>query len=268
MSAVNLDAQWSPSPQLREDIAENRVDIAVRFAHVTVLRAGTRVLDDVTFEIPRGSTVALLGPSGAGKTTAIEVGLAIRHIDSGAVRLLGLMPGVAVASGRVGAMLPSSGLPSGVRVGELLRFVRVLHDAPLRVDDLIDRAGLESLLDRWTDRLSDSEAQQLRFALALAGDPDLLLLDEPGAGLDSRARDALRRNMQRLKEEGRTVLLATRSGEDAAPIADRVLLLERGRLIGEGDVNAMRSRLAAYEPVMGGDAPVLLSAPAHAPGQP
>ncbi len=266
-SAANLDVHWPPRLDARDDFAQDRSDIAVRFAHVAVLHAGTRVLDDVTFEIPRGWTVALRGPSGAGKTTAIEAGLAVRPFVSGVIRLLGLEPGVAVASGRVGAMLSSSGLPSGARVGELLRFVRTLHRAPLPLDDLVDRAGLESLLNRSTDRLSGSEAQQLRFALALAGDPDLLFLDEPGAGLDSRARDALRRNMQRLKEEGRTVLFATRSGEDASPSADRVLLLERGRLIGEGGVDAMRTRLAARAPVTGDDALVLLSAAAGAPGR-
>ena len=252
----------------RKEKPLDRIDRAVRFDHVTVLRAGMRVLDDVTFEVPTGSTVSLVGPSGAGKTTAIEVGMAVRRVDSGVVRLLGLEPGVAIASGRVGVMISSAGLPSGVRVGELVRFVRSLHDAPLPLEDLIDRAGLQSRLDCSTDRLSDSEVQQLRFALALAGDPDLVFLDEPGVGLDGPARDALRTNLQRLKAEGRTVLLATRYGEVAAPSADGVLLLERGRLIGEDMVDGMRSRLTEHEPVIDCDGLVQLSMAAGAPGRP
>lgn len=265
MKTAGLDARRPPGPEVREDFAEDRTDIAVRFDHVTVLRAGRRVLDDLTFEVPRGTTVALVGPTGAGKTTAIEVGMAVRRCDSGVIRLLGLEPGVAIASGRVGAMLSSAGLPSGVQVGELVRFVRSLHDAPLPLDDLIDRAGLQLRVSRSTDRLSDSEVQQLRFALALAGDPDLVFLDEPGANLDSWARDALRTNLQRLKEEGRTVLLATRDGEVAVPSVDRVLLLDRGRLSGEGSVDGMRSRLATNAPIMGNARAALGGA--GAPGQ-
>jgi ABC-2 type transport system ATP-binding protein len=250
MSGADVDppwptSLWPTSPDVRRGSASDRVDIAVRFAHVTVFRSAQRVLDDVTFDIPHGSTVALLGPAGAGKTTAIEVGLGVRRVDSGTIRVLGLEPGVAVAAGRVGVMLSSAGLPSGVRVGELLRFVRALHEAPLPVDDLVDRAGLESLLDRSTDRLSDTEAHQLRFAMAVAGDPDLVFLDEPGAGLDARAREVLRTNMKRLKDEGRTVLIATRYGEDTATSADRVLLLEGGRLRVEREVRVTRARLVS-----------------------
>jgi ABC-2 type transport system ATP-binding protein len=156
-----------------------------------VLQAGRPVLDDVTFEVPRGSTVALLGPPGAGKTTVIEVGLALRNIDGGVVRVLGFEPEIAVASGRVGVVLSSSGLPSGARVSELLHLVRVLHDAPLPVDDLIDRAGLASLLDCMTDRLTRSQGQQLRFALALAGERVAVLLLVPAAGHDGQARGVL-----------------------------------------------------------------------------
>lgn len=268
MRAAGLDAGRSPHLDGHMDVAEDRIDMAVRFTRVTVLRRGRRALDDVTFEIPRGCMAALLGPPGAGKSTAIEVGLAVRRLDSGVVRLLGLEPRVAIAAGRVGAMLSSTGLPSGARVDELLRFVRALHRAPLPVDDLIDRAGLESLLGRSTDRLSDGQAQQLRFALALAGDPDLLLLDDPDAGLRPEARTALWANMERLKEEGRTILVATRNGEDATSTADRILLFDRGRLAGEEDLGATRPRPAAPGGGGTGDRPPVNPAPAAAPERP
>ena len=230
--------------------AAGRADaFAIEFIHVAAHRAGKLVLDDLTLEVQRGSTVALLGPSGAGKATAIEIALAIRGVESGVVRVLGMEPTMAVASGRVGALLPLRH-PSGTRVVELLQLFRALHDAPLALDDLVDRAGLAAVLDRATDRLSAAEAQQLRFALAVAGDPDVVLLDEPFDGLHAGAREALGRNLQRLRTEGRTVLLATRDGEVAASSADRVLLIEGGRLTGEADPDVMPARLAAHEPVV------------------
>jgi ABC-2 type transport system ATP-binding protein len=244
------------------------VDTAVSYLHVTVVQAGHRLLDDVTFEVSRGITVALLGPPGAGKTTAIETGLGIRPLDGGTIRLLGQEPEAAIASGRVGAVLPSLGLPSGARVGQLLDFARVLHDAPLPVDDLVDRAGLGSLMGRPTDRLSRSEAQQLMFALALAGDPDLLFLDEPAAHLDLQARSALWRNLERLTGEGRTLLLATRDPDVAASRADHVIMLEGGRLGGEGDVEATRARLADRGPASHGSRPAPLDTRAGARGDP
>jgi ABC-2 type transport system ATP-binding protein len=215
--------------------------LAIEFIHVTAHREGKRVLDDLTLAVRRGSTVALLGPSRAGKSTAIEIALAIRDVEGGVVRILGMEPGIAVASGRLGALLPLRH-PGGTRAFELLQLFRALHDAPLPLDDLVDRAGLASFLNRATDRLSTSEAQQLRFALALSGDPDVLLLDEPFHGLDAGAREALGRNLERLRTEGRTVLLATRDGEVAASSADRVLLIEGGRLTGEADPDVTRSR--------------------------
>ncbi len=217
----------------REDTSEEGIGTAISFAHVTVVCDRRRLLDDLTFEVPLGVTVALLGPPGAGKTTAIETGLGVRRIDGGVIRLLGLGPAVAIASGRVGAALSSWGLPGGARVRELLGFVRALHHAPLSMDDLVDRAGLESLMDRPTDRLSLSQARRLRFALALAGDPDLLFLDDPDRDLDLQALGDLRTNLERLRDEGRTLLLATRDADLAASSADRVIVLERGRLRGE-----------------------------------
>ena len=256
---------WAQRGSPRDESAPRADAPAIEFVHVTAHRDGQRALDDVTLEILRGATVALLGPSGAGKSTAVEIGLAVRRADSGVVRVLGMEPAIAVASGRVGALLPVS-LPSGTRVGELLSFFRALHDAPLPVDDLVERGGVGSVLDRTTDRLSKCEAQRLRFALALAGDPDVVLLDEPGDGLDPDAREALGTNLRRLRTEGRTVLLATRHGEVAASSADRVLLIEGGRLTGEADPDVMRLRLAAHRPVLD-RRPARPSGPVAAPGQ-
>ena len=213
-------------------------DTALSFSGVTVTHDGRRILDDLTFTVRRGSMVAITGPDGAGKTTAIEIALGIHHVERGAIRLLGLDPSSAVASGRVGALLASSGFPDGARVGDLLRVVRTIHAAPLPMVDLVARTGLDRLIDRPVDRLSAGEAQQLRLAVAVAGDPDILLLDEPFAGLDVRAQRIVHVNLERFRQEGRTVVIATNRLEAAAGLVDGILHLDHGRL---RDVRAVGS---------------------------
>src|SRR6185312_11585926 len=115
----------------------------------------------------------------------------------------------AIASGRVGSMLQSAGLPTAARVGELVDFARALYPSPLARDDLLARAGLEALAGRRVDSLSGGETQRVRFALAIAGDPDLLFLDEPTVAMDVESRQAFWRDMRALGEAGRTVLFAT-----------------------------------------------------------
>ena len=215
--------------QLEETAGVEGIDTAVRFTHVTVVRAGRRILDDVSFKVRRGSTVALTGPAGAGKSTVIEAALGLHRVDGGVIRLLGLDPRVAVASGRVGVALGSAGLPDDARVKDLLRFASAVRDAPLPLHDLVDRTGLAGILDRPANRLSPGQAQQLRLALAVAGDPDLIMLDEPFTGLDAQALAVIRANLERFRDEGRTVLIAAERVDPADTEVDRVLHLDHGR---------------------------------------
>ncbi len=116
--------------------------------------------------------MALAGLTGCGATMVIEAVLGLRPVDHGLVRVLGLEPAVAVASGRVGALVRPAGLPGGARVGEVVGFVRRLHPVPLSFDDLVARAGLEAILARPVDRLTGDEMGRVRLAVAMAGDPD------------------------------------------------------------------------------------------------
>ena len=145
----------------------------VGFSGVTRRYGATTALRDVDLRIDAGETVALLGPNGAGKSTAIGLMLGLLPPSSGQVQLLGDDPRVAVRGGRVGAMLQESGLPILTRVGELVQLVRGLSPRPMPFDDVIRRAGLSGLVDRRTESLSGGEAQRVRFAMAIAGDPDL-----------------------------------------------------------------------------------------------
>jgi len=214
---------------------------AVRFADVTRRFGDVTAIDGIDLDIRPGETVALLGPNGAGKSTAISMMLGLLRPTAGTVTTLALDPADAVASGRVGSILQTSGLPINVRVGELVDFARRLYPHPLPKEAVVERAGLTGLLDRATDTLSGGEAQRLRFAFAIAGDPDLVFLDEPTVAMDVEMRRAFWADMRRSADEGRTILFATHYLEEADQVADRVVLLDHGRIVADGSSREIRA---------------------------
>ncbi|HEX4214259.1 MAG TPA: ABC transporter ATP-binding protein [Candidatus Dormibacteraeota bacterium] len=219
------------------------VERAVSLRGLTKSFGSNHAVRGLDLEIERGSTVALLGPNGAGKSTTISMLLGLLEPDRGEVRILGKSPRRAVAEGLIGAMQQDAGLMQGVRVGELLDMVRHLYQRPLPMVELIESAGLESLLGRRADRLSGGQAQRLRFAMALAGDPSIIVLDEPTSAMDVDARHAFWRRMERLAEAGRTILFATHYLEEADAAADRVVVVAQGRVIADGSPAQIKSRL-------------------------
>jgi ABC-2 type transport system ATP-binding protein len=179
--------------------------------------------------------VALLGPNGAGKTTTMSILLGLRQADSGQARLFGSSPRRAAAHGQVGTMLQDNELMAGVGVGELLRFIRTLYPAPLDLAAVIDTADLGDLLRRRTDRLSGGQAQRVRFALAAAGNPALLVLDEPTAALDVQVRRDLWSALEdHAARHHTTVLFSTHYLEEADQHAERVVLIGAGHVIADG----------------------------------
>ena len=215
-----------PTPEPEAAAVEFR-GVERRFGEVVAL-AGI----DLTIE--PGTTVALLGPNGAGKSTAIGIMLGLDEPTAGSARTLGQGPRAAVASGRVGAMLQTTGLPAGLTVSELLGFARRLYPNPLAQRDLLDRAGLGAIGGRRTEALSGGESQRLRFALAIAGDPDLVFLDEPTVAMDVETRRGFWGDMRRSAAEGRTILFATHYLDEADEVADRIVVLDRGRIVADG----------------------------------
>jgi ABC-2 type transport system ATP-binding protein len=207
---------------------------AVDFERVAKSYGETKALDDVFLDIPLGQTVALLGPNGAGKSTAINLMLGLVTPSTGTVRILGLSPHDAVAGGRVGAMLQDAGLPVTARVDELIELIRGLYLYPLPGAEIVKRAGLAGLEKRAVDGLSGGEAQRVRYALALAGDPDLLFLDEPTVGMDVETRRAFWSDMHTLAADGRTILFATHYLDEADAVADRIIVLVHGRVVADG----------------------------------
>ena len=207
---------------------------AVNFAGVTKSYGEVRAVDRLDLSIHRGETVALLGPNGAGKTTTISMLLGLLPPDEGTVRLFGESPHEAVATGRVGSMLQEAGLPGNVKVGELVSFVRGLYPAPLPLEEVLATAGLEDLIGRRSDKLSGGQSARVRFALALAGDPDLLVLDEPTAAMDVESRRAFWKSMRSHAAGGRTILFSTHYLEEADANAGRIVVLAGGGIVADG----------------------------------
>ncbi|WP_306189478.1 MULTISPECIES: ABC transporter ATP-binding protein [unclassified Streptomyces] len=217
----------------------------VAFDQVTKSYGDVRAVDGLTLALHPGETVALLGPNGAGKSTTLDLLLGLKHADSGSVAVFGTSPREAIVAGRVGAMLQSGGLMEEVTVAELVRLACDLHPKRFKVDDVLTRAGIGQIADRKVNKLSGGQAQRVRFALATAGDSDLIVLDEPTTGMDVSARQAFWATMREQADQGRTVLFATHYLEEADAIADRVLVLHRGRLLADGTAAEIKAKAGA-----------------------
>ncbi|MFH8236317.1 ABC transporter ATP-binding protein [Streptomyces sp. NPDC018321] len=213
---------------------------AVSFSTAAKAYGAVRAVDGVDLEIARGETVALLGRNGAGKSTAIALLLGLCEPDTGTVELFGGPPDEAVRAGRVGAMLQEARAVPRVTVGELVTFVAGRYPAPLPVPQALELAGIAHLTGRRVDRLSGGQTQRVRFAVALAGNPDLLVLDEPTAALDVEARHAFWESMRTYARRGSTVLFSTHYLEEAEAHADRILVVDRGRIVADGTGEELR----------------------------
>jgi ABC-2 type transport system ATP-binding protein len=220
---------------------------AVLAAGLAKSYGSTVALAGLDLHVVPGETVALLGPNGAGKSTTIGLLLGLLSADRGQVRVYGRSPSLAVAGGLVGAMLQDAGLMPGVRVGELLTMVRGLYPRPLPLDELAALADLGSLLGRRVDRLSGGQAQRVRFAAAIAGDPLLLVLDEPTAAMDVQARRNFWTQIGHFAARGRTVLFATHYLQEADDAADRVVVIAGGRKIADSPPAAIKARFGGRQ---------------------
>jgi ABC-2 type transport system ATP-binding protein len=193
-----------------------------------------RALRNVNFTVRSGQVVALLGPNGAGKTTAVKLLLGLMQPNSGKTRVFGGDPTNPQNRMRTGAMLQVGRVPETLRVGEHIDLFSSYYPKPMPLAEVLTAAGLEKLRDRKFGDLSGGQRQRTLFALAICGDPDLLVLDEPTVGLDVEARRALWEEIRRLVERGKTVLLTTHYLEEADALADRIAVINQGTIIAEG----------------------------------
>jgi len=214
--------------------------------HVTKRYAnGVLALDDLSLTLRRGEIVALLGPNGAGKSTAVKLMMGLSSPTSGSVSIFGADPRQTAARLRTGVMLQIGTAPHMLRVREQVQLFRGYYPDPMPYADIVKAAGLSGIEDRFFVQLSGGQKQRMLFALALAGDPDILFLDEPTVGLDIEARRAMWAQIRSLAARGKTVLLTTHYLEEADALAHRIIVLNKGKLVCSGTPAEVKSLGAA-----------------------
>src|SRR5216684_152692 len=226
-------------------MSHNGTGSVVSFDNVSKHYGSLKAVDGLSLELRGGETVALLGPNGAGNSTSLDMLLALRKPTAGKIRMFGSDPYHAVKTGQVGAMLQSGGLMPEVTVRELVTLVAGLHPRPVPVATTLRRAGIESVADQRVDRLSGGQTQRVRFALAIAGECDLIVLDEPTTAMDVETRQRFWASMREEVAEGKTLLFATHYLEEADQAADRILVINRGRLLADGSPAEIKARAGA-----------------------
>ena len=205
---------------------------------------GRQALAGVDVQLSAGEITTLLGPNGAGKTTAIKIMLGLAAPTSGTALVFGGDPRRARNRVRTGAMMQIAKVPETLRVREHIRIFRSYYPHPMSHEATLAATGIEALEQRLFGTLSGGEKQRVMLALALCGNPDLLFLDEPTVGLDVDARHMLWSCIRDARAHGRAVLLTTHYLEEAEMLADRVVVLNHGRIIADGSVQEVRKRVA------------------------
>jgi len=215
--------------------------VILSFENVSKSYGSVRALDGVTFGVDRDEIVALLGPNGAGKTTAMEIATGLRKPDSGSVALFGGSPADTAVRRRLGCTPQETGFPDALRVDEILAFGSAHYEKPMNAAATLDAFGLSELAGRRVGTLSGGQARRLSLALAFAGDPELVVLDEPTTGLDVESRRRLW-DVVREKSGGRSVLFTTHYLEEAQALATRVIVIDSGRVLFDGGTDELRRR--------------------------
>ena len=196
---------------------------------------------DVDLTVRSGELLAVLGPNGAGKTTAIGMLTGLTRPTAGTATLFGRDPRGLDVRRRIGAMLQASGVPETLQVRELLTEFRAYYPAPLPVSRIVAAAGLDGLERRRFGDLSGGQQRRVLFGIALAGDPELVFFDEPTTGLDVEIRRSLWSTLRDLRASGRGVVLTTHYLEEADALADRIVVIDHGRIIADGSPTEIKS---------------------------
>ena len=224
--------------------AATATDTVISVLDLRKVYGDVRAVDGVSFEVKRGEIFGLLGPNGAGKTTTIEILEGLNKPDEGEVRVLDIdvrrEPGR--LKERIGVQLQSAALYPDLKVTELLDLFASFYARRRPTAELVTELGLDERATALTKTLSGGQRQRLSIALALVNDPELIFLDEPTTGLDPQGRRSLWEHIERLRGEGRTVLLTTHYMEEAESLCDRVAIMDHGKILELGTVSELISR--------------------------
>jgi len=240
-------------------------DSAMEVRNLRKIYGGTAAVDNISFEVARGEIFGLLGPNGAGKTTTVEILEGYRKPDAGSVSVLGMDPlsGGRAYRERIGVVLQEAGFEEQFTPRELIRLHAGYYPRPRAVEDVIGLVGLEEKADSKVKTLSGGQRRRLDLALGIVGDPEMLFLDEPTTGFDPSARRRAWELVDRLRDLGTTILLTTHYLDEAQHLADRVVVIDRGKVIASGTPEALAAGSGAAtvvsfrmpEGVVAGDLP-------------
>ncbi len=205
-----------------------------------------QAVDGVSFSVPAGTVFTLLGPNGAGKTTTLEILEGIRDADSGEIEMFGtrVRRVTAVLKGRMGVLLQEGGFEPYLKVREVLHLFASFFERPRPVSEVLAEVSLEDKAGALVRHLSGGQKQRLALGAALINDPDLVFLDEPTTGLDPQARRNIWAIIERLKGEGKTIVLTTHYMEEAEALSDEVCIMDHGRVIADGAPRELTAQLS------------------------
>ncbi|MEK5440612.1 ABC transporter ATP-binding protein [Fredinandcohnia sp. FSL W7-1320] len=211
---------------------------------VSKLFKNKMAVNQVSFSIQKGEVVAILGPNGAGKTTTIMMMLGILEPSDGSVQLFGSHPKKQAVREKIGALLQEVSVIDALKVREVIQLFRSYYPHPLSYEELVAFTGFtKDELQKRANKLSGGQKRRLGFALAMAGNPDVLFFDEPTVGMDVTSRKLFWNTVIDLKERGKTILFTTHYLQEADDIAERVILFHEGKIIGDGTPKSIKARL-------------------------
>ncbi|MEK4185793.1 MULTISPECIES: ABC transporter ATP-binding protein [Paenibacillus] len=220
------------------------MDNIIEMHGVSKIYKDKMAVDNISFNIAKGSITAILGPNGAGKTTALGMLLGLIEPTEGTVELFGHHPKDKAVREKTGAMLQEVSVMDRLKVREIIDLIRSYYPKPMDMEFLIKATGLAPAdLNRYAEKLSGGQKRSLGFALALAGNPELIFFDEPTVGLDITSRRRFWETVRGLAEQGKTIVFTTHYLQEAEDIADRILLFSKGHLVADGSPDEIKSRI-------------------------
>jgi len=202
-----------------------------------------KAVNDISFTVKKGEAVAILGANGAGKTTTILLMLGLLQPTNGSVRLFQSDPMEKEVRQKIGSMLQETSVMDSLKVKEIITLVQSYYPHPLSADQLLSITGLSK--QEWnkrTEKLSGGQKRRLHFAIALAGNPELIFLDEPTVGMDINARKSFWKTVEELKSQGKTIIFTTHYLQEADEAAERIIMISEGKIVGDGTPEEWKAR--------------------------
>ncbi|MCY8072091.1 ABC transporter ATP-binding protein [Bacillus inaquosorum] len=217
---------------------------AVSVSNVTKHFHQKTAVNNISFSIEKGEIAAILGPNGAGKTTVISMILGLLKPTKGEIKLFNRLPDDQRVREKIGVMLQEVSVMPGLKVNEILELFRSYYPNPLSMKELVSLTALtkEDLKTR-AEKLSGGQKRRLSFALALAGNPELLIFDEPTVGMDTSSRHRFWQTIHGLADQGKTIIFSTHYLQEADDAAQRILFFADGRLVADDSPMQLRSRI-------------------------